>query len=374
MKKLLKIDNNLFEELSYEEIVERYTPFLNKKVADYTRYYNKKYFKHNYAFSAEDLYQIALMSTFKAYETYDIDKDVLFFSHLINNVMHGFSRYSRDTTRIRNMGTNQYLYQEIPLDGMYENSDGKENIRIEDKISSNYNLEESIINKLMTKKILNNLNEKEKKVVKLYFFKGMKQVDIGKVIGTRQVQVSRILNKSLKKMKEELECNEERIMNYMPKIKIKTNHEKVMEYFKNNLNLNNDFIESIKKCSNEINVSPSIIISILKKEPEIYKKIKGVEKVKVNEIKNNFIEIQSKDIIENVANIVENNVKNSVENPFSDIKINNISLTMNYCEPLINEKEINLNIKSNVKTKQDLIMLKNEIDKIINMYDYLYKM
>lgn len=378
MKKLLKIDKDLIEELSYEEVIERYEPFLNKKILDYTVHYNKKFFKHDYAFSKEDLKQIALISAFKAYDTYDINKDVLFYSYLLKQVAYGFSKYARDIIRVRKEGCNQYLYSEFSLDIINLNKDGQENSSIEDKIPNNYNLEEEIVNKLTVEQMLNTLTEKEKKIIKLLYFERKTQVEISAIMNTTQVQISRILKKTLKKMKENtnnININKEKDMS-----KTKIVSEEILNYFEENANDKDRLLDFIKEYSNKINTSPSIIISILKKDPIRFEKIKNkFKRNKNNNVENETIslKIPVKDIEKNTS-IKNNNILTtenviSKNNPFSDIKINNISLIMSCCEPIINKEKINLNIKSDIKTREDLIILKDEISKIINMYDYLYK-
>ena len=55
------------------------------------------------------------------------------------------------------------------------------------------------------KSAIGSLTEIEKEVIKLYYFQDITQKDIGKLLNTSQVQISRILEKSLSKMKKYLE-------------------------------------------------------------------------------------------------------------------------------------------------------------------------
>ena len=62
------------------------------------------------------------------------------------------------------------------------------------------------IKKITLDEIINNLEEREKKVVILRFYKEQTQSQVGKILGLTQVQVSRIEKKVLEKMRVKLEA------------------------------------------------------------------------------------------------------------------------------------------------------------------------
>ena len=84
-----------------------------------------------------------------------------------------------------------------------EDKDGRK-ISILDKISTGKNEEEVITNKIVVKQLLNELEERDREIILLRFFKEKTQTEVAKILGISQVQVSRIERKILEKMKSKL--------------------------------------------------------------------------------------------------------------------------------------------------------------------------
>ena len=63
---------------------------------------------------------------------------------------------------------------------------------------------EDMIDNLLLKDMLKELEERDKKIILLRFFRDKTQAEIAKVLGVSQVQVSRLENKVLEKMREKL--------------------------------------------------------------------------------------------------------------------------------------------------------------------------
>lgn len=92
----------------------------------------------------------------------------------------------------------QYLYDTIHQD------DGAPVLLI-DKISENSAEDEEMADKIALKEALRSLDEKSRQIIILRYFKDKTQVQVAKMLGISQVQVSRIEKKVLKTMKEKLE-------------------------------------------------------------------------------------------------------------------------------------------------------------------------
>lgn len=73
-----------------------------------------------------------------------------------------------------------------------------------DKISSNKDEQTMITNKLTVKKLIEDLDEKDREVILLRFYREKTQTQVSKILGISQVQVSRIERKILDKMKKTL--------------------------------------------------------------------------------------------------------------------------------------------------------------------------
>ena len=77
-------------------------------------------------------------------------------------------------------------------------------ISIMDRLTTGKDEQEIIANKLTIKELISNLEKTEKEVIMLRFYKGKTQMQVAKILGVTQVQVSRIERKVLKKMKIKL--------------------------------------------------------------------------------------------------------------------------------------------------------------------------
>jgi RNA polymerase sporulation-specific sigma factor len=91
----------------------------------------------------------------------------------------------------------QYLYDTIHQD------DGAPVLLI-DKLSEDYEEDNEIVDKIALKEALTNLDTKSRQIIMLRYFKDKTQVQVAKLLGISQVQVSRIEKKVLKIMKERL--------------------------------------------------------------------------------------------------------------------------------------------------------------------------
>lgn len=91
----------------------------------------------------------------------------------------------------------QYLYDIIHQD------DGSP-VMLIDKLSEKADEDIEIVDKIVLKETLNNLDKKSKQIILLRYFKDKTQIQVAKLLGISQVQVSRIEKKVLKFMKEKL--------------------------------------------------------------------------------------------------------------------------------------------------------------------------
>lgn len=89
-------------------------------------------------------------------------------------------------------------------DTSYRDSKTDKTISILEKISSGKDEANMISDKLTVKELINNLDDKEKKIIMLRYYSEKTQMQVAKILGITQVQVSRIEKKILNKMKTEL--------------------------------------------------------------------------------------------------------------------------------------------------------------------------
>lgn len=134
----------------------------------------------------DDISQIAYIGLIKAYKKYDCKKEVVFITYatkVIENEILQFLRKDRKT---------------IPTESLQDEVNGKETI---DLIGDNVNYEELVLNKVVINKMMKNLKEREKRIIKAQM-QGLSQTDISKMLGVSQPQVSRLKKTIYEKMKE----------------------------------------------------------------------------------------------------------------------------------------------------------------------------
>ncbi len=81
----------------------------------------------------------------------------------------------------------------------YSNDEGS--ISIIDKIKNDVDEAEQISNRISIRGIINSLNDRDKQIIMLRYYKNNTQSQVAKILGISQVQVSRIEKKILEHMK-----------------------------------------------------------------------------------------------------------------------------------------------------------------------------
>ena len=75
------------------------------------------------------------------------------------------------------------------------------------KISNGIDEEEMIVDKLCLNSLINNLNQREKQIILLRYYRGQTQKEVASRLGVTQVQISRIEKKVLNEMKDSIKCD-----------------------------------------------------------------------------------------------------------------------------------------------------------------------
>ena len=85
------------------------------------------------------------------------------------------------------------------------NSDGDSKMLLVDTVASEEGTENKVIDKLLLQKLMQELTERERKILLLRFFRDNTQSEIAGMMGVSQVQISRIITKSLEKLRKSAE-------------------------------------------------------------------------------------------------------------------------------------------------------------------------
>lgn len=196
-------------------------------------------------YELEDLYQIGSIGFIKSIQRFDTSFDVKLSTYAVPYILGEIKRFIRDdgsvkvsrsikelAMKIREV-QNKYLKEKgeevtilqiakelkvtkeevaVALDSLkptvsiYEDSYSNEEggISFLDTLSSGIDEAEQLSNKLAIKQMIRNLEQREKEIILLRYYKNKTQMEVAKILGISQVQVSRIEKKILNAMKLKL--------------------------------------------------------------------------------------------------------------------------------------------------------------------------
>ena len=190
----------------------------------------------------DDLFQVGCIGLIKAIDNFDDTMDVRFSTYGVPMIIGEVRRYLRDSNYIRisrsirdtaykAMQVKEELQNKLDreptvdeiakaLDIPRENvvlaleaiiepvslyepvfSDGSDTVYVMDQISDKNN-DTNWLEELSIKEAINNLTEREKKILSLRFYIGKTQMEVAKEIGISQAQVSRIEKGALEQIKK----------------------------------------------------------------------------------------------------------------------------------------------------------------------------
>lgn len=192
--------------------------------------------------NADDIFQIGCVGLIKAIDNFDITQNVKFSTYAVPMIMGEIRRYLRDNNSLRVsrslkdiaykalsakealMKTNykeptiMEIANEIGIDANSINmaldaiqtpvsineplyTDNGDSLYICDQISDKQNVEEEVIHSIAVNNAINRLDEKEKQIIILRYFKDKTQMEVSKEIGISQAQVSRLEKNALKSLR-----------------------------------------------------------------------------------------------------------------------------------------------------------------------------
>jgi RNA polymerase sporulation-specific sigma factor len=204
---------------------------------------SKKFLNRGYEY--EDIFQIGCMGLIKSVNNFNSDFNVKFSTYAVPMIMGEIKRFIRDdgiikvSRSIKNTARKLHydreaLTKELDRDPTIEELSSYSGIGVEDilfatestnnlqylydtihqddgspvllidKLSENTEEDSELVDKLALKEALRNLDVKSRQIIMLRYFKDKTQVQVAKMLGISQVQVSRIEKKVLRIMKEKL--------------------------------------------------------------------------------------------------------------------------------------------------------------------------
>ena len=205
---------------------------------------SKKFLNRGYDY--EDIFQIGSIGLVKAINNFDLTYNVKFSTYAVPMIIGEIKRFLRDdgmikvSRNVKSLARKVYFYKEVltkklkrspTIDELAEYADvDKEEIlfAIEssnslqylydtihqddgapvlliDKLSEKGVDDGNIIERIALKEALSSLDKKSRQIILLRYFKDKTQVQVAKMLGINQVQVSRIEKKVLAEMRKKLE-------------------------------------------------------------------------------------------------------------------------------------------------------------------------
>ena len=197
-------------------------------------------------YDKEDIYQIACMGFIKSIRRFDASFDVRLSTYAVPYILGEVKKFLRDDGPVKVSRSlkelnvkilelqKEYLKEgkelsindiseilKIPKEEIilaidssrqidsienstYRNNKSDKELSILDTLSTNKDEATLITNKIVVRKMIENLNDREKKIILLRFYKDKTQTEVAKILGISQVQVSRIEKKVLENMRNEL--------------------------------------------------------------------------------------------------------------------------------------------------------------------------
>ena len=198
-------------------------------------------------YDIEDLYQIGCIGFIKAIQRFDTSFEVRLSTYAVPYILGEIKRYIRDDGPIKVSRSIKELNIKIkelqkeyiskygrdikleeiskelriskeeiamvmdstrPVDSIedakYKDNKTDKTISILEQISTGKDEQSEIVNKIAIKNLIGELEDNEKEIILLRYYKQKTQMQVSKILGITQVQVSRIERKVLEKMKRKL--------------------------------------------------------------------------------------------------------------------------------------------------------------------------
>ena len=181
----------------------------------------------------EDLFQIGNIGLIKAIKNFNPEYEVKLSTYAVTYIIGEIKKFIRDDgiikvsrsikelcVKIKDIenkaikeGKNVTVEEEEivlaidsmkQVDSIYEEDSENNKLALIDRVSSEKDETDTMINRIFIKELLNKMDSRDRQIIMLRYFNGKTQSQVAKMLNISQVQVSRIEKKILNKMKIEL--------------------------------------------------------------------------------------------------------------------------------------------------------------------------
>ena len=204
MKKTL-ILNGVKEEYTFEEIYMKYKPYIeNLSFKTYDILSRYRAMNVEIAIEREDVFQELSKKFYQSFDKYDVNTGYAFTTFFMGSLKNDSLRIIRDYGRMRNKNCCKTTSEVISINAIkYSGDDSSTDINIEDTIiePSCDDIINNCIDKIDFVMLLNYFTEEERKIFHYRYDDDLTQMQIAKLVGVTQVQVSRRIAGIKKKIK-----------------------------------------------------------------------------------------------------------------------------------------------------------------------------
>lgn len=273
--KTFKMTQDLYEDLSEEDMVKRYIPLVKSKSYKWHEYYCRIANDHIQKLDREDFEQVGCMAIMKCYREYDINLGNIFYTYLLNVIDNHMNRCVRDTLKLRNEGATLISKRIASIDETISyNDNGNKDITLGDIISCDEDKFEEIENKIFIDDLLSVLDGKEKSIIENYYINNMTQVQLSDKFNVTQVQISRTLKKAIVKIRKSIS---EKNTNKGELDMAKLNDEQLKQYLLEHASKDFSVTKIVKDYCKEYSVPESTAFTALSRRmSDFYEKLKGM--------------------------------------------------------------------------------------------------
>ncbi len=197
-------------------------------------------------YEAEDLFQIGVIGLIKSIDKFNTEYDVKFSTYAVPLITGEIKRFIRDDgmvkvsrtlkengmrvkyarerlgNRLNREPTLEEVAREaalsveevvlameanVQVDSIYKSvyqNDGNEIFMVDQLADEKQNEQESVLNHLVVNQLIEDLPQKEQKLIRLRYYQEKTQTEVARVLGISQVQVSRLEKKILMDMRQKM--------------------------------------------------------------------------------------------------------------------------------------------------------------------------
>lgn len=197
-------------------------------------------------YDAEDLFQIGVIGLIKAIDKFDTEYDVKFSTYAVPLITGEIKRFIRDDGMIKvsrnlkesgmkiklareklagNLGRDPSIDEvakeaaltveevllameaNVQVESIYKSvyqNDGNELFMIDQLADENDNAHDEVLNHLLVSQLLSGLGKEEQRLIILRYYQDKTQMEVAKLLGISQVQVSRLEKKILLGMRQKM--------------------------------------------------------------------------------------------------------------------------------------------------------------------------